>query len=67
MQNVVFFKIITHLLAKVGFGSLLHFGQDHGRDLLGGEGLHLASTDVHLDMGLGLLLHNLKNRRNTAT
>ena len=61
------FVLVTHLLAQVGFSSLLHFGQNHGRDLLRGEGLHGAATDVHLDMGLSLLLHNLRSRINTAT
>ena len=61
------FVLFTHLLAQVGLSSLLHFGQNHGRDLLRGESLHGATTNVHLDMGLGLLLHNLKNRINTAT
>lgn len=51
---------ISYLLAKVSLSSLLHLGQDHSRDLLWGKGFDLATPNVNLDVGLALLLNNLK-------
>lgn len=52
---------VNDLLAKVGLGGLLHFGQDHGGDLLGSENL-VALARVHLDVGFAVLFHNLTKR-----
>ena len=46
-------------LTKVSLGSLPHLGQDHGGDLLGGEGLGLA-LELDLDGGLAGLIDNLE-------
>ena len=52
---------VSHLLAQVGLSGLLHLGQDHGGDLLGGEGLvSLICPCLDLDMGLGALLNDLE-------
>ena len=48
------------LLAQVGLGGLLHLGEDHGGDLLGGEGLLSLATGLDLDVGLGHLLDHLE-------
>ena len=48
------------LLAQVSLGCLLHLGEDHGGDLLGGEGLLSLATGLDLDVGLGHLLDHLE-------
>lgn len=45
--------------SEVGLGGLTHLGQDHGGDLLGGEGLLLA-LELDLDDGLGALVDDLE-------
>ncbi len=46
-------------MAEVGLCGLLHLLEDHGGDLLGGEGL-LFAVDVDLDGGLAVLLDELE-------
>ena len=50
---------VVDSLAKVGLSGLSHLGQDHGRNLLGGELLGLA-LELNLDDGLATLLDNLE-------
>lgn len=50
----------VYLLAEISLSSLLHLCQNHGRNFLRSKGLHLTTADVHLDMGLALLLGDLK-------
>mmetsp|Transcript_18139 Transcript_18139/g.45706 ORF Transcript_18139/g.45706 Transcript_18139/m.45706 type:complete len:199 (+) Transcript_18139:1999-2595(+) len=49
---------VLHGLAQERLGSVLHLGQDHGGDLLGGEHLALA-VDIDLHVGLALAVHNV--------
>lgn len=58
-------KPVIYLLAQVSFSSLLHLSQDHSRDLLRSKCLQLTTTNVDLDVGLALLLSNLKEKGNT--
>jgi hypothetical protein len=44
---------------KVGLGSLTHLGENHGRDLLGGE-LLLLALELNLDDGLAATVDNLE-------
>ena len=46
-------------LAKLGLRDLLHLDEDHGRDLLGAEGLLLAEV-LDLDEGGTVLLNDLE-------
>lgn len=48
---------LLNLLADLGLGNLLHLGEDHGRDLLGGEGLLLAEV-LDLNEGGAVLVDN---------
>lgn len=62
---VVFFlhvapQSFVYLLAQISLSSLLHLCQNHGRNFLRSKGLHLTTANVHLDMGLALLLGDLK-------
>lgn len=52
-----------YLLSQVSLRSLLHFSQNHSRDFLRGESLHLTGSDVQLDVRLVLLLNNLEETR----
>merc|ERR1719262_722726 len=42
---------VVHFCTKIGFGCLLHLGEDHGRDLLCMKLLHLTHG-IYLDHGL---------------
>jgi NAD-specific glutamate dehydrogenase. len=46
-------------LAQVGLGSLLHLGEDHGRDLLGGENFGLA-LEFNLNDRLAIAINDLE-------
>lgn len=48
---------LLNLLADLGLGNLLHLGEDHGRDLLGGEGLLLTEV-LDLNEGGAVLVDN---------
>ena len=50
---------VGDLLAEVRLSGLLHLRQNHGGDLLGGEGLEVALV-VNLDDGLAGLLNDLE-------
>merc|ERR1719387_3241599 len=50
---------VLDLLAKEGLGGLLHLDEDHGGDLLGGEGLGLA-RGLNLDVRLAVVGHHLE-------
>lgn len=50
---------MCHFLSQVSLGGFLHLGENHGRDLLWSKGLQLTTTNVHLNVGLALLLDNL--------
>lgn len=58
--NILFTKTPTYRLSQVSLRSFLHLSKHHGGDLLRGEGLQLTSSNLHLNMGLGLLLKNLE-------
>lgn len=46
-------------LSEEGLGGLLHLDEDHGGDLLGGEGLVLSLV-LDLDLGLGGVVDDLE-------
>lgn len=50
---------VVDSLAEVRLSSLTHLGEDHGRDLLGSEGLGLA-LELNLDVGLTTLVDDLE-------
>ena len=50
---------VGHLATKVGLGGLTHLGENHGGDLLGGEGLGLA-LELDLDDGLAGTVDDLE-------
>lgn len=50
---------VVDSLAEVRLSSLTHLGEDHGGDLLGGEGLGLA-LELNLDVGLTTLVDDLE-------
>ena len=50
---------LLDLLAQLRLRDFLHLHKDHGRDLLGGEGLLLAKV-VNLDEGGAVLVDNLE-------
>ena len=50
---------LLDLFAKLSLRDLLHLGEDHGRDFLGGEGLVLAEVG-DLDEGGAILLDHLE-------
>ena len=50
---------VVDSLAEVRLGGLTHLGEDHGGDLLGGEGLGLA-LELNLDVGLTTLVDDLE-------
>ena len=47
------------LLAELGLSNLLHLGENHGGDLLGGEGLGLVQV-LNLDHGVSTLVDDLE-------
>lgn len=53
---------LLNLLAKLGLSNLLHLGEDHGGDLLGGESLGLAEV-LNLNHGVAALLDDLEGPR----
>ena len=53
---------VRDLFAEISFGDFLHFGQDHGGDFLGREGLLLA-TDGDLDLRLVALVDHLRSQK----
>lgn len=50
------------LLAELGLSNLLHLGENHGGDLLGGEGLGLVQV-LNLDHGVSTLVDDLEGPR----
>jgi len=50
---------LLNLLADLDLGNLLHLEEDHGGDLLGGEGLGLAEV-LDLDLGVAAVVDNLE-------
>ena len=52
---------VGDLLAEEGLGGLLHLGEHHGADLLGGEALRLA-LDLDGDVRLGVLVYNVERQ-----
>lgn len=53
---------LLDLLAELGLGNLLHLGEDHGGDLLGGESV-LSTEVVDLNLGGTIVVDNLEGPR----
>jgi hypothetical protein len=53
---------LLDLLAELGLGNLLHLEENHGGDLLGGEGLLLAEV-VDLNLGVAIVVDDLEGPR----
>lgn len=49
---------VLNTISEVCFSGFLHFAEDHGRNLLWGEYL-LLPLDIHLNIRLALLTHNV--------